>query len=355
MQGGFSLNLKSRETRCKMEGYIGNLLQLGGTRHYTLSDGKANGTRCVDVKTGSGFEFTVVCDRGMDLSLASYKGTNLTFLTANAEANPAFYNADGIEWLRTFTAGMMTTCGPTYLGNPCEDAGEKLGLHGRFSALPAQQVCDLTSFEDGNIEIIGTLYDAHTFGKKFRIRRRILSSFGSNSVIVEDMIRNEGGIAAPVNMLYHVNFGYPLLDETATIHVTSDHCAGCDDFSQAHLDERHSVTKPEIGKMEKNYQHTFAEDRETAVAWVWNKELDGGLAAYVKFSPKDLPYMNQWVLEDWKDYIVALEPANVPCESRNTLRQMGVLPILQPGETKVFRIEIGVISGNETIQTLLCD
>lgn len=349
------MDLRNQEDRIKMDHYVGNLLQLCGTRHYTLSDGQANGTRCIDVKTGSGFEFTVVCDRGMDISLASHKGTNLTFLTANAEAHPAFYDANGTEWLRTFTAGMLTTCGPTYLGSPCEDAGEKLGQHGRFSALSAQQVCDLTSFENGTIEITGTMYDAHTFGKKLRIKRRILSAFGSNHVIVEDTIRNEGGIATPLNMLYHVNFGYPLLSEVASIHVTSDHCVGCDDYSQAHLDERDCVSEPEIGKLEKNYQHTFADAREQAAAWVWNRELDGGLAAYVKFSPKDLPYMNQWILEDWKDYIVALEPANVPCESRNILREMGILPILQPGETQTFRIEIGVISGNDNIQAYLCD
>ena len=349
------LDLKNSQERARLDHYIGNLLQIGGTRHYTLSDGQFNGTRCVDVKTGSGFEFTVVCDRGMDLSLASYKGTNLTFLTANAETNPAYYNAIGVEWLRTFTAGMMTTCGPCNLASPCKDAGEDLGQHGRFSTLSARQVCDLTNYEAGIIEIVGVLYDAHTFGKKFRIKRRIMSEFGSNHLIIEDEIRNEGGIAAPLNMLYHVNFGYPLLSETSSIHVTSDCCIGCDDYSAERLNERGSVSEPMAGKLEKNYLHTFAADREQAVAWVWNRELDGGLAVYVKFSPRELPYMNQWVLEDWKDYIVALEPANVPCESRNILREMGILPILQPGESKTFRIEIGVVAGNDNIQALLCD
>lgn len=349
------MDLKSREERARLDHYVGNLLQLGGTRHYALTDGQANGTRCIDVKTGSGFEFTVVCDRGMDLSLASYKGVNLTFLTANAETHPAFYNADGVEWMRTFTAGMMTTCGPCNLAGPCEDGGEKLGQHGRFSTLSARQVCDLTSYEDGTIEIVGTLYDAHTFGKKLRIRRRILTEFGSNQLIVEDEICNEGGIPAPLNMLYHVNFGYPLLCENATVHVTADRCVGCDEFSQQRLEERHGVSTPEAGKLEKNYLYTFEEHRKEATAWVWNRELEGGLAAYVKFNPRELPYMNQWVLEDWKDYIVALEPANVPCESRDVLRKMGVLPILQPGERKTFRVEIGVVAGNEAIEALICD
>ena len=123
--------------------YLGNIYQIGGTRAYTLSDGSSNGCRCIDVKTGSGFDYTVVCDRGLDISLASYRGINLVHLTPNAETNPAFYDPWGAEWLRTFSGGLLTTCGPTYIGNACEDEGECLGQHGRFSALPARQVCTL--------------------------------------------------------------------------------------------------------------------------------------------------------------------------------------------------------------------
>ncbi len=329
---------------------MGNLLQLGGTRPYCLTDGSANGCRCIDVRTGSGFEFTVVCDRGLDISLASYRGINLTFLTANSETTPAFYVPVENEWLRTFTAGFLTTCGPTYLSNPCTDQNERLGLHGRFSCLPGRQICDLTDFSRGTIELTGTLYDAHTLGKKLRIRRRIRSRFGGNSVTVEDEFCNEGGISTPLTMLYHVNFGYPLLSEDAVIHVPSSHCRGYDDYSQQRMEERFRVSAPEAGKLEKNYLHTFEPDQKEAIACIWNKGLDGGLAAYVKFSPGQLPYLTQWVLEDRKDYIVALEPANVPCEPRNILRENNLLPILEPGESRTFRIELGVVSGNRAIE-----
>ena len=74
------MDLDSREGRKSLDPYVGNLLQLGGTRHYCLTDGQANGTRCIDVRTGSGFAFTVVCDRGMDISLASYKAKQLIYV-----------------------------------------------------------------------------------------------------------------------------------------------------------------------------------------------------------------------------------------------------------------------------------
>ena len=90
---------------------IGNTAQIVGTRHYELTGGSSKGTKAIDVNTGSGLCFTIVPDRGMDISRASYKGVNLVFLTQNGEVNPAFYNPKDSEWLRSFFAGLLTTCG----------------------------------------------------------------------------------------------------------------------------------------------------------------------------------------------------------------------------------------------------
>ena len=85
-------------------------------------------------------------------------------------------------------------------------------------------------------------------------------------------------------------------------------------------------------------------------AWIWNKHILDGIAVYLKFSPKDFPYMTQWMFEDCKDYVAALEPANVPCSPRNKLREQNMLPMLAPGETRHFRLELGVVAGNSVIQ-----
>ena len=57
--------------------YTGNRAQLGGTRHYNLSDGPGLNMRAIDVNTGSGLTYTVLPDRGMDISFASFKGLTL--------------------------------------------------------------------------------------------------------------------------------------------------------------------------------------------------------------------------------------------------------------------------------------
>ena len=71
--------------------YIGNQAQVGGTRHYVLTDGWARNLRCIDVNSGSGLQYTILPDRGMDISLASFNGINLVYLTCNGETHPSFY------------------------------------------------------------------------------------------------------------------------------------------------------------------------------------------------------------------------------------------------------------------------
>ena len=75
----------------ELERRVGNISQIGGTRHYELIEGRSKGVSAIEVNTGSGFCFTVLPDRGLDISRATYKGINLVYRTPNGEVNPAFY------------------------------------------------------------------------------------------------------------------------------------------------------------------------------------------------------------------------------------------------------------------------
>lgn len=330
--------------------YCGNTYQLFGARQYRLTDGSSDGCRCIDVRTGSGFEYTVVTDRGMDISLATYQGINLTYLTANAEAHPSFYNAWGSQWLYTFTGGLVTTCGHKYLGNPCVDGEEELGLHGRASALPAKEVSCQVSQEGEHIAISGLLQDAPTFGTKLSIRRTVQSQYGQPGLILEDTVTNTGSTPSEMTLLYHINFGYPLLCEDAQIHIPIANCEPYDEYSAQRMQERGSVKAPSGENLEKNYLYIPDPAQQTAAAFIWNPKLLDGLAVRIRFSPEQLPYFSQWLLEDWKDYVLALEPANTLCEPRSVLRERGLLPMLAAGETKTFRVQIDVLQGNTEIE-----
>jgi Domain of unknown function (DUF4432) len=55
-----------------------------------------------------------------------------------------------------------------YLGSPVNDEGEQLGLHGRYSTIPAKQVADLSEWigDEYHIKVKGIVEEGHFFGYK---------------------------------------------------------------------------------------------------------------------------------------------------------------------------------------------
>ena len=321
--------------------YIGNLSQIGGCRHYTLSDGWSRGLRAADINTGSGLQYTVLPDRGMDISLASFKGMNLVYLTCNGETHPAFYEPEGIGWLRTFAAGLLTTCGLTHLGPPSFDDGEQLGLHGRYSTIPAKQFADLSGWvgDEYHYKLKGIVEEGYLFGKKLRMEREIVSVSGQNKIRITDTITNFGNIASPYTILYHMNFGYPLLSEDAELIIDPESTLPRDADAVPGINDFRNFIKPQQSYPEQVFFHTMKGDREgkTSVT-LRNKKL--GKSVTIQFNVKQLPYLIEWKMMGVGEYVVGIEPANVLCKSRKSLRDEDALPIMQPGETTTNVIEI---------------
>jgi len=353
MEGAVMINIynKSYETG-ELRKRVGNLYQIGGTRHYELTEGNSRGTRAIDVNTGAGLCFTVLPDRGMDISLASYKGVNLVYQTPNGEVNPSFYNPAGVEWLKVFFAGLLTTCGLTYLGPPGEDNGVKLGLHGRHTAIPAKKVCDMSLMDENgyNIHLTGVIEDSTLFGEKIIMKRTIRSRIASKSLTIHDEVENYGASPSPFTILYHINFGFPLLDECSKILVKSEKVEPYDEVSRSGMDRLNSFEAPSANYREQNFLYYMKADNSGyAYAAVINKELMGGIGVYIKFKADTLPYLSEWKMAGEIDYVLALEPCNTKCENRKVLREKGLLPILNPHEKREMEVEIGVIEGENEI------
>ena len=133
------IKLYGREyNRKKLLRHVGDISQIAGVKYYELSDGMQKGVSAVDFRTGSGFNFTVLPSRGMDISYAEYKGIPLSYRSWTGDVAPEFFEPEGLGWLRGFYGGLLTTCGLTYVGEPCKDGEEELGLHGRVSYIPAK-------------------------------------------------------------------------------------------------------------------------------------------------------------------------------------------------------------------------
>jgi hypothetical protein len=321
--------------------YIGNTAQIGGSRHYILSDGRGRDMRAIDVNTGSGLTYTILPDRGMDISLASFRGNNLVYISCNGETHPGFFEPAGFGWLNTFNGGLLTTCGLTYLGAPVRDGDEELGLHGRYSTTPARQVADLSEWvgDEYHIRLRGIIEEGHIFGQKLRLEREISSIQGHNALIIKDIITNFGYKTSPYTILYHMNLGYPLLSEFSELIIDPASTVPATSFAAEGINEFRRFIKPTANIQEQVYFHSVKSDSKgKSEASLLNRKL--GISLKIKFNADQLPYLTEWKMMGMGDYVLGIEPCNVPAKNRVALKEENILPYLKAGETVTNIIEV---------------
>jgi hypothetical protein len=340
-------------TRRDLERYTGNMEQVGGTRHVTLSSGRAQGVRVIEFDTGSGFRFTAVPDRGLDIAHCTYRGVNMVYLSPGGITSAAFYEPEGFGWLRTFFGGLLTTCGLTYFGDPGRDGEEELGLHGRYSSTPADRVCDRSRWEENRyvLEVTGDISEGTLFGEKLCLQRSISTALGEKSLTVRDRVSNRGFSTSPFCILYHINAGFPLLDEGSELILSSTSIEPYDENARAGLGEVLRFGPPQHGFKGQDFLHTMAADEGGyALAALINRKLNGGLGLYLRFRTRTLPFLNEWKMLGEGDYVLGIEPVNTIILNRAALRRSGRLPFLEPGETADMEVEIGVLEGGDEIE-----
>jgi hypothetical protein len=100
-----------RWTKEGLLSHVGRLEQLAGVQLVEAGDGAERGVRLLLFRTGAGFDFEVLVDRGFDIGRARADGRPLAWWSPVGLTGPWFQNASGIEWFRGFPGGLVSTCG----------------------------------------------------------------------------------------------------------------------------------------------------------------------------------------------------------------------------------------------------
>ncbi len=324
---------------------VGRLDQVAGIEPLVLDDGSARGVRALRVRTGSGLSFTVLPDRGMDLDAAEYRGVPLAWLSHTGVVAPSFRELQGEGWLRSFHGGLLVTCGLQNVGPPGERDGEALGLHGRISNTPASRVSHQARWDEEGcvLEVRGEVREARVFGANLVLRRTISTRVGESKVTIEDTVENEGFDPAPLMLLYHMNLGWPLLDETSHLVGPGAPPEPRDEEARGGLENWDRFDGPTPGFKERVFfHHPEADAGGWAEARLENPALEGGLALSVRFRPEELPEFIQWTMTGEGTHVVGLEPATCRVGGYEAEERAGRVIWLDPGEVRHFRLEIEV-------------
>ncbi len=168
---------------------------------------------------------------------------------------PAYYEATGSNWLKSFTAGFLTTCGLQAVGSPRTDEGETLQLHGSIGNTPAENVYWVE--DEDKITLHAVVKDEVIFGRKLVLKRKLEISKKENSFTICDEIENTGDRVEPMEILYHMNMGYPLLDEESVVTIPAKEVVPRDGHAAEDLANWMHMEKPQAGYQEQCYYHTL--------------------------------------------------------------------------------------------------
>lgn len=329
---------------------VSNPLQVGGIETSVLDNGPGRGNRIAWINTGSGLRFKVVIDRAMDIMEASYNQFGLAWISHPGITAP-YHNAHtGMEWLRSFGGGLLTTCGLSHVGGPESDEYGERGLHGRISNQPAE----LLSIQQPDIlkggmdmSISGITRETTVFGPSLEIKRTISATLGMAGISIRDEVRNAGNQPAAHMILYHCNFGWPLVDGGTEILWSGDwQSRGSEGdnkiFRQGHdfrkclpPQEDHSGTGEACAFIEPE-----ADEQGHCVCGLLNPRLN--LSFQIRFRKEELPWLCNWQHWGKREYVTALEPCTNPPTGQRKAREQGNLILLEPGESRSYHLELYV-------------
>jgi galactose mutarotase-like enzyme len=334
-------------TRQELLDRIGRLSQLGGITRYEYVEGKAKGVSALSVRTAAGLVFEVIPDKCLDIVAASYLGKSLSWHSPVGIVHPAFYDSHGIQWVKTFAGGLLTTCGFYSAGFPTNDNGEELGLHGAASNIPAEHVSWNEQWEgdECTLTITGTVRETWVHGPNLLLTRTYSVPLNGSAISVRDRVENQGMRETPLMVLYHLNFGFPLLSDQSRIYAPSQDVEPLNQYAEASIKDWSRFEAPVRGIEERVYFHHMKADergRVTVLIVTDDARHDFGIA--ITYSIRSLPHFIEWKMTGTNHFVLGLEPANCRVLGRTAERQAGRVKLLQPGESEDFSIDFRVLS-----------
>jgi len=338
-----------------------NYAQIGGIETSILDNGPGKGTRIAWVNTGSGLRYKIVIDRGLDIADAFYNQHSLAWLSHSGVTAARPDANRGLEWLYSFGGGLLTTCGLTHIGAPETDEFGERGLHGRASNIPSR----LESIVQpdpiaGKLEmsITAVVKESSVFGPNLELKRTVSSIIGEPTIRIHDVVTNLGNTPAPHMILYHCNYGWPLVDEGTEIVWKGKWTAAGREMDKEIFNSKHDFRKCQKpldshrGAGEAcAFIDVVANKKGSCTVGLYNRQLN--LALVMKYKRKQLPWLTNWQHWGVGEYVTALEPGTNPPIGQGKARKQKRLTHIEPGKSRTYDLEITVLTDERRIKRFL--
>ena len=329
---------------------------------YMLRGGKQEGVDVIVVNNGK-LSFVVVPTRGMSVAKVEMGDIRLGWDSPVKEiVHPQFINLQsrgGLGWLEGFNEWMVR-CGLEWAGHPGKDkfinntgdeAEMDLTLHGKIGNIPASEVeVVIDRSAQCRIRIRGRVDERMFYGPKLELWTEFSTEPGSNALRIEDEVKNYGAYDQEFQIIYHSNYGPPLLEAGSRFVVAAKEVRPFNAHAAKSLNQFAEYVAPTKGFIEQVYGVVpFADETNRATVMLRNAAGDKGVT--VSYQVDQLPYFTLWknttAIEE--GYVTGLEPGTGFPANRSVERKAGRVPKLKSSETRKFAIDFAILAGKEQV------
>jgi hypothetical protein len=329
---------------------------------YALHGGKQEGVDLIVLNNGK-LRMIVVPTRGMNVLSVTDGGVRLGWDSPVTEVvNPRNINLSsrgGLGWLEGFNEWLVR-CGLEYAGHPGTDkfinnvgdpATMDLTLHGRIGNTPASEVELVVEKKPPfRIHLRGRVDERMFYGPKLEIWTDLSTEPGSESFRIEDAITNRGPENQEFEIIYHTNYGKPLLEEGSTFVGAVGKLAPFNANAARGLDSWPLYAGPTPGFIEQVYNITPLADADgTTSAMLRNRGKDKAIV--IAWNTHDLPCFSLWknTTSEGDGYVTGLEPGTNFAYNRRLEREAGRLQKLSPGATHRAHLDFTIAQGADAV------
>ncbi|MBX7122018.1 MAG: aldose 1-epimerase family protein [Opitutaceae bacterium] len=319
----------------------------------------------VDLSAGP-LSVRVCPTRGMGILSAHFRGIRLGWNSPVGEVvHPRDVNLKkdkGTGWLEGFSE-FIVRCGLSSMGAPGPDRvtspegvirTDHLTLHGRIANLPASRVTSAPEIgPNKRIYASGRVVESGPHGSCLELNARVELVQRPCGFRIVDRVVNRGKYPAELQLLYHCNFGPPILEADSRLLAPVEQVAGRDARSRRAIAALDRNFAPRSGFREQVYFMRLKGNRRgRTIAALCNAA--GDLAVSLQFSLESLPCLTLWRQLGGKGewYVVGIEPGTAFPNHRSLERSHGRVPVLAPGEERLFELDVRLHHGPAAISRL---
>lgn len=328
-----------------------------------LHGGKQEGVDVIIVDNGK-LQIRIIPTRGMSLFSVTSGDQRLGWDSPVHEiVNPRNINLQsrgGLGWLEGFNE-FLVRCGlesnghpgtDKFINNVGDEATMDLTLHGKIGNIPAQEVeVSVERQPPYRIRVRGRVDERAFYGPKLELWTTLSTEPGSSAFRIEDTITNHGADTQEFELLYHTNFGRPLLEEGATFVAPIERLTPFNANAAKGLKEFAMYNAPTLGFIEQVYcMRLLTGSGGQTMVMLQSRQKDRGVS--MAFSTEQLPFFTLWknTAAANDGYVTGLEPGTNFPHNRRIERKAGRVPKLAAGASRSFAIDFAIHVGAEQVK-----